>query len=809
MVEAYNRMATDICSTAGGNVLQRIMLREEGRAGALDQLQEDATAIKTGDKVVEETEITDEVIQSEQRRRAQAKDRVNTIQQQGELITTLDTQISTKKTEAETAESEFNRISTEQGSLGDSTASPSIGPTGNIREYTEKISEFNQKIAGFDHELGIDGFNPSNNTYPLDSLFGKRINLTAEVSNLETEVEVSQAQLSGAQQTRNTGEITRISGELRGKKTSLTAKQRELSAVEQRINTLNTQKESLNKEKLGFENQVKESLLLVQEAKEKRDARNRELTGLTTSRQAAIEEIRRLTNFQGDYGSTLYQTLLSQANAEVAKIEKELKERGIPFEAGEEVKIASEVDKRRGEGMDTIYTVGNNLKTILESIWKKYDAAGLSDPKICKETLIRIIFGEDALSPDKRAYYETLLSNSLIIEELFDTVHAEGRENQFFYGDNEGRLAYDTSRRNQETIGTLSAQIEKLENAQETGWENQKRILEERLHHLQDENVRLLDGLFVKYVPAFLGHSRFTDGEFVRKLVDRMVKNANDFEPFAGTVRYGEKLTPHLGLDGSVIIRPPDINPTDGSLINRGEVSWHSPDSYRVAGQFVNLRIETPVSNTGRPRVNVEFQVQDIRGLHAVLPSTLAQLPPSSPIATELNRLCLLNQLYDATTGNKVSNRTNAFRTLAADENSNRQISETVWRISTKGITNANHLEAWLRGGANYNFGESDRFYRSLARSFAESTPEANIDVVIGFNAVRQATHEIRYDRGELRLYRYNAAVTAVETSVFLHDLLYGLDVSQRLRIISDRDLNGILYEVGKNLFESARLRRA
>ena len=51
--------------------------------------------------------------------------------------------------------------------------------------------------------------------------------------------------------------------------------------------------------------------------------------------------------------------------------------------------------------------------------------------------------------------------------------------------------------------------------------------------------------------------------------------------------------------------------------------------------------------------------------------------------------------------------------------------------------------------------------------------------------------------------------MTAVETSVSLHDLLYGLDVSQRLRIISDRDLNGILYEVGKNLFESARLRRA
>lgn len=804
MVEAYNRMAADICSTAGGNVLQRIILRgemsEEDRKLALEQLASDATAIKTGTKVIEVSEITDEVIQTEQRRRAQAKDKITRLNAEHSKITTIDTEITTQEDTLVRVTTELSQAQTEQGSrsigagvIGEHEAAINIA----INEVFNKLTTLN--IAS----LGI-ALPPDRNRTSVEDVF---LTLQRTKKDLENQYKVLNPQeaqssmsliLARAPQTDVSGYRTRIQeGE---------EKSENISIIEEAINRINTCRTTISEKEAAI---VAAETIVDQKQKEVNTI-DTKLQSLRNKRRDAVETIRNITHFEGEYGEELFNIFLSQTNAEITKIEKELKGKGIPFEAGEEVKIVSEVDKMRAEGMEVNHTVGTNLSTIVSNMWKEYDAAGLSDPKRCKEVLLRIICGKEALSPDKRAFYERLLSNTTVVEELFNTVHLDGRETQFFYGDNEGRMAYDSSRRNLVTIVTLSAQIQELKNNQETGWENQVKILEERLHHFQDENVRLLNGLFDKYVPAFLGHSRLTDVEFVRKLVDRMIINANDFQPFTDTVQYGEKLVPHLGPDGTVSIRPPDINPTDDSLINRGAITWNSPDDYKVAGQSVRLKIEVPISRTGRPLVNVEFHVQNLRALHSILPPTRAQLDPNSPITAELNRLGLLNQLYDAA-GNKISSRTNVFRALADNEDNNKQVRDTIWQISARGIPNANSLEAWLQGGANYNFGgrETNRFYRSIARSFAKSTPEANADIIRKFDSVDHGNYTIRNERGELRLYRYDAAHANVESTISLHDLLYTVDDTQRRRIISIRDLNGILYEVGKNLFESTRLRKA
>lgn len=806
MVEAYNRLATDICSKEGGEVLQRIMLRAEGRDEALAKLSESITATQAGKTIDSTTEITPEMVKEEQRRLAEARVKATAITNHGTKITELDQQIATEQTTRNTAENEYQAALTQHGENKPNTADC----TGNIRQIREKIDQIEAKITAIESELG--SYSSKTRKYsPPNSAYAQFHELDAKYNTLQSSLQAIDQEISiyNSPKSYDPGKLSKAFADRNKIHKQMTDIEQKRSAANTRLQSLLSEKQAKETERNTEQGRIGTEQGAVTEKLEARNATDRKIASLKTQRQDIIAELKRLTGFSEEYGAELQHILLSQANADIVKIEKELQDKGIPFEAtAGEIKIKTEVDKKKAEGMAAIQEAGRSLSNAMKTLWKEYDAESLTDPNKCYESLLRIIWGKEAYSPEKRALYEQLLSKSTIAEVLFKELQVEGRGAQFFHGDAEGRQAFQTSRINNEQIQTLTAQIGNLKSDKGIGWENQVKILEGRLHGLQDMNVKLLNRLFDKYVPSYLGHNRFTDGEFVRILVDRMIENANNLEPFTGTVRYGESINPNISPEGTLLIRPPDIHPTDNSLINRGGITWTSPETYRVSRQPVQLKIETPISRTGRPQVNVEIRTQNVRALHAVLPPTLAQIPPGSPIADELNRIGILNQLYDAA-GNKVSNRTAAFRNLIADKDKNRQINETVWKISPSGLNNAADLGAWLTGG-NYNLGgsEANRYFRSVANAVSETPIYTDKEIVRRFAPVRQGNYEVVNERGELRMRRYNAA-GAIETSVSLHDLLYTLDNTQRKAIISQRDLNDILNEVGQNLFESTRLRKS
>ncbi|OGG00377.1 hypothetical protein A2Y99_00780 [Candidatus Gottesmanbacteria bacterium RBG_13_37_7] len=284
-----------------------------------------------------------------------------------------------------------------------------------------------------------------------------------------------------------------------------------------------------------------------------------------------------------------------------------------------------------------------------------------------------------------------------------------------------------------------------------------------------------------------------------------MRRNAFEYNPFADAVQLAEALPASRGLDGTVSFRPPDINPRDGTWIDRGSISWISPSDYQVNSENVTLQVDSSITQTGEINANVAVRVQTLSGLRSVLPDSKTAITVGSPVEQELNKLGLLPHLYDAsntkhadvdsvvadmvtsllpatrpdmTTSNPEANHLRAylarfgFSTTTIDaiydrdtisgtpplrtpgsiktadaqritrEAVDKQVSQAVLRIQQGGFADTNALETWLNTGSNFKLGDTDVQRMSSSFARAISKNPANVNILL----LGDPTHN-RFDR--------------------------------------------------------------
>jgi len=619
----------------------------------------------------------------------------------------------------------------------------------------------------------------------------------------------------------------------------------------------------------------------VQAKKDAKDAIQREVDLMEVRRKNAIEEIRLLTKFKGDYGGELYNQLLEEANTYVTDLEAELRKKGILEETtpepGKKIGvIVSKEDKERVEGMRETVEVArvltdkvNGLRTMRKDELQRE----FTDPRTSQDNLLRYVFGAKALSPDKKPLYQRLLSKSGLVEAFFEyTGMDEAKAMNYFAREPEMLTAFRVSRGNILEIDRLRTTLGNTYQLRETGatgLEKDIKSLESQIRMLQDQNVQLLTPIYESKVVPFLGEHGIKTSEFMRVVIDRMVKNAQEFDPFADAVQSAETIRPHTGPDGATSIRGPDINPMDGSWINRGETQWNSPGDYQVSGENVALAVSTKISNTGELNPSVKITLPYLRSLVAVLPDNKAAIVAGSAVEQELQRVRLLDHLYDASgakqtdagavikslegslpttrpdmvntsdpdtiritdflkyygleeqvldniylgpgAGNMLNDAT--ARQLLSDL-VHEQISTVALAIEGSGISDASSLESWLVSSSNYKLGELEtgRMFASLARTIADNSTSVN-KLLLGetssnrFGIVSRPGFSISNDNGELRL---NYQLGGSSHSASLKEVLKIEKEADRLVTypgLNDIVLNDLLLESCKNSFDAIRTR--
>ncbi len=847
MMDAIDLTGVDICRDEADSILQEIAIGSEVekgiRAAEASEIETRAGQIENGAIVLHESGITKEKIGEERRRLATVKDKVTAIKTHGGKITEIDTKIVEKQPNRDTAEAEYQKALREEGEN-----KPATGDcAGKIREYRLKIDAIDTEIQNIENQMGK--YNSASKLYePPDSAQAEFHRLDAEVRRLDTAYKIKDREVTtlASQRPVDMARYNAASTDLETLNTQLAEARQQYSAAKTRLEQLQQQRDARKTEKNTEMGKITTAEGVVKEKKDALDGIEMGINILRTQRQRSIDEIRRLTGFTGDYGQELYNTLLAEVQADVNQIEKELKEQGIPLEGetiptgeGGKPVVVSKEDKEVAKGMRKIATVckAETFSKKVEGIRqrKKDELQEFADSRTSHEAVLRYIFGAEAVSPTERAFYQRLLSKAGLVEAYFEYANlTDARAATFFAREPEMLTAFRQSRANIEQINRLVTQIGDLRELYAAGEPpviNQIKILERQLKNIQAQNVKLLTPIYDKKITPFLSEHSVTTSEYFRVVMDRMRKNALEYNPFADVVQVAETLPPYTGPDGIISLRPPDINPTDGSWINRGGTRWVSPAGYQVNGENVELRVDTPITAAGALGANVEIRVQTLEGIFNVLPNNQTQIA-GSPVEQELNNLGLLSHLYDAGAGNAKRADVNAVindmltnpvnpllpanrpnMTVATNpdvvrvqnylrrfgfdeaildriygagtptstainanearnitlEAVNKQLKKVVFRVQRLGVADTNALEAWLSiaDGSSHNFGGTE--VQRFFRSLARALSEnpANVNILL----LGDSTHNrfTRVTSGDFSLENENGEIR------FYHNIAGGV----------------------------------
>lgn len=891
-LEALDLAGADICSKEGAEVIAEIVKGgeeeiedREAQAGILEQR---AKGIEDGTISVYQEEINKDQRYQAELEVAQAQAKVEGIEKQRQILTTVATEIDTKQSEFDSLEEELTEAERVQGNRSDLAAG--VAASGKIAELETDKGTTDQDIEEIDNELGLSGYDTAAKTYPAGSVLEEYFTLSAEIATLKTQLRT--ANLDRLYSARDTllsrgQDTTIIDGYIssaEGNLQQLEAKQKRFGIVETRKRELEQSKLTKKEEQTQIKSDIKAAEKIVSDIRDRKEAAKKALEALKRRRDEAVAEIQRLTGAAATVDvaqEQVYSTLLAKAKTDLAEMEKDFREKGLLPESIEKATgerkykvVAGEQDKELvkayRETARICKTDGEEgFNVIISSILEgRVSLEDLADKAGSYENLLKLIFG-DKVDPKDWEFVKRLLSKSAVVEAAFDSLGLDDEKaKSFFHDDSQGLNVYKRSRENRERIKSLRMQIESTKIKKEAGFENQVQILEKKFHRLQDENVRLLHDVYERRIAAFLGEHRVTTAEFVTKLIDRMRENAMDNNPFGDTVRFVESIPPRINPDGVVTIFPPDVNPRDGSWVNRGEQEWRSPAGYQVNGHPVEIQATIPFTNAGQIDVSLEIRPADIEGLYEVVPAGVSQL--STADNRLLTDLGLLNVLYDGVnkrgasdeaigavldklpsarpadlddTTNSDVQAINAFLVFFGLEREaveilyppaaggarkdieakgviidglNKKVKKVELKTQAAGFPTERHLETWLTTAPSYNLGgiETGRMFACLARGICENSQETNRELLgdrVNNRFTRFSSHdfEIANENGELSLYW---SVGIVLDSGSLKEAVEIRDEAERLvRFpgLTDVVLDDILLKTGKSAMEAIRLRQS
>ncbi|MBM3283592.1 hypothetical protein FJY90_05105 [Candidatus Gottesmanbacteria bacterium] len=793
----------------------------------LSQLAKDVARIRKGELPLHKSEITQAQMMEGNERLGHAKDTVAVITEQNIAITKLDGEIKEQQAAVVTAENARQAAQAEQGARG-------LG-SGLIAQYEEAknaaIHEAMTKLG----EMRISELI----IIPVGTPTEKTINELFYI--IQHQLDLSQMKLDeenpAAAKERKSATLAKTPGaetpDLDGRIERGKKLQDEIASLKEALARIKDCRTKIDEQ----EQKIKDAEKIVRQKEGDKNSADQKLKGLQDRRKAAIGEIWEWvdpdnTRTHPSYGSSLYATLLAEANLNIETVRRELEEQGIPIltevtpaevakgpevaekpktegeggkkdEKAEEDKkleekgkragvIVSKVDRQIADGMEAVINVGKvfggkvaGLRDMTEDQLQREFA----DPATSQDNLIRYFFGPQALTPDKKPMYLRLLSKAGLVEAYFDyTGMDDSRAASFLARDPDFLAAYTESRRNNGEIAALRKRLNETHQRKEfgaPGLDDEVKSLEDQIHHLQARNVELLTPIYDKRIAPFLGEGGITTSAYSGMVIERMVRNASEYDPFADAVQSAEAFIPHPGPDGTMTILGPDINPRDNTSINLGHIRWEAPGDYAaVSGQAMKLRTATTIAADGSLDTVVQVKPIDMSGLIAILPDHRNDMV-GSRVAEVLDAAGLLPHLYDAA-GNKITpdqalgdwararlpmtrpDMTNQgdvgtarVRDFIQKYGFNESIVDTIYRGTTVGaalnivelrnvvrgivskqiesleglqiqgigIANADALENWLTGGSRYFLGrgvEARRMFASLARAICANSPNVN-----------------------------------------------------------------------------------
>lgn len=799
VMEAISLEGIDECREGADEVLTEIATEGKAKTEVLSQIDTDADRLESGDLPLHKSEITEQQMIEENNRLAHARDTVTVITDQNKTITEIDGQIKQQQDAVTAVADEWNAAKNEQGARGLS---------GLIAQYeTAKNTAITETI----NKLNEIDITSSGVTIPPGALTETTINDLYHT--IKRRIETLQGELDIIDPAEAAVKKSAILNKTPGADTDDYNKRikngKEIGEQKAKLNEALSRVNDCKMKIAEQEAKIVAAENIVRQKEGAKISAEQKLTGLQDRRQKAIDEIWKWVDPKKElthplYGQNLYSTLLTEANLNVTKIRKELEERDIPI-LGEEAKpeegkkkkegvIVSKEDKERSKGMKAIAAVGREFSTKvqgLRSMRRDELQREFADPTTSHDHVLRYVFGAKVLAIDKKPFYQRLLSKAGLVEAYFEYMGMdEARAKNFFSREPEFEAAYKQSRQNNAQIEILKKRLAgeyQLQVLGTPGLETTKKTLEGEIQQLQAQNVRLLTPIYDRKIVPFLGEHGMSTSAFMGVAIDRMIGNAVEFNPFADAVQSAETILPHSGPDGSMSILGPDINPRDGSWINRGGTRWSSPGGYQVDGQAVDVSVATSIASNGELGTDVQAEVKSTEGLLAVLPTSRAQIVVGSPVEQELSRLGLLPHLYDAVGARRITedafdnwisarlpttrpdmNNTadvgtkqvndflNAYgfeasvvdriyQTTAVGSALNttevrnlarnlidRQIQSLVLRLQAVGIADTDTLANWLESGANYSLGrtETHRMFASLARTICENPKNVNQELL-------------------------------------------------------------------------------